>query len=215
MTVSSPVPRTAAQAEASRANGTSSRGPITPEGKAHSALNATRHGLCSTRFFLLPDEDEAEYETFLEGLLASLCPRDAAERQEAERAVQAMWRQSRADRLEAEILSELFGAKQIQDKAEAQAVRQAAIRAMSTLLRYRGRIERERDRALAAFHALRQRPRAAGTSEPDSAASPRLRRSEPPAPVRSGTSEPAPSRPLNRHERRRLAALERQARRAA
>jgi hypothetical protein len=128
-----------------------------------------------------------------------------------------MWRQSRADRLEAEILGELFAAKEIQDQAEAQAARQAAFRAMSTLLRYRGRIERERERALAAFHALRRRPPPAApppasTNGPAAPASPDLRRL---APLRNGTSGPAPVRPLNRHQRRRLAALERQAQRKA
>jgi hypothetical protein len=50
--------RTAAQAAASRLNGALSHGPpIAALGKACSALNGTRHGLCSASFFLLPDED--------------------------------------------------------------------------------------------------------------------------------------------------------------
>ncbi|MEK0086197.1 hypothetical protein [Benzoatithermus flavus] len=229
-----PSPRAPAQAAAARTNGARSHRPA--EGKARAAPNATRHGLGATRFYLLPDEDAAEYQAFRDDLLAALHPRDAAERHAAERAIQAMWRQSRADRLEAEILGELFAAKEIQDQAEAQAARQAAFRAMSTLLRYRGRIERERERALAAFHALRRQlppaapppastngpgaaspaapaPAAAsGTNEPAAPASPDLRRL---APLRNGTSGPAPVRPLNRHQRRRLAALERQAQRKA
>jgi hypothetical protein len=55
----------------------------------------------------------------------------------------------RADRLEAEILGELFAAKNMAEEAEARVVRAAATRALSTLLRYRHRIQRDADRALA------------------------------------------------------------------
>ena len=97
--------RTPAQVEASRRNGAMSLGPVTAEARARSALNGTRHGLCSAQFFLLPDEDPAEYAAFLAGMLRTLNPTDDAERHAAERAVQGMWREQRADRMEVEILS--------------------------------------------------------------------------------------------------------------
>ena len=75
--MTTPQPRTLAQAEASRANGALSRGPTTPAGKARSAQNATRHGLCSARFALLPDECPEAYALFREGILASLQKRPA------------------------------------------------------------------------------------------------------------------------------------------
>jgi hypothetical protein len=43
------------------ANGARSTGPASDAGKARSALNGVRHGLCGRTFFLLPDEDPAEF----------------------------------------------------------------------------------------------------------------------------------------------------------
>ena len=108
--------RTPAQIEASRQNGARSHGPATPEGKARSARNGTRHGLCSATFFLLPDEDPEAFAAFEHGMLASLNPEDEAELHAAARAVQAMWREIRADRLEAEVLTDLFAANRIEDE---------------------------------------------------------------------------------------------------
>jgi hypothetical protein len=164
-------------------------------------------------------------------MLGSLGPEDEAERQAAERTAQAMWRESRADRLEAEILAGVFAARGLEDRAAAQAALQAAMRMLAVLIRYRGRIERDRDRALEAFHTLRRRPRpaeaapppalrseseppaaVAGTSEPEPAPPPSLLR---PVPAVRGTREPEPTPRLSRRERRRRAALERQAQRRA
>lgn len=230
--IAPPQPRTAAQAEASRLNGARSAGPVTPEGKARSALNGTRHGLCSIEFFLLPDEDPQAYALFVVDLLHLLQPRSPAEHQAAERVAQARWREMRADRLEADILAELFAAKSIADEDQARAARAAGTRALNTLLRYRQRIQRDADRALLELDALRQRrrasaplrPVAARTSEPEpaaptatipSAALPAVRPPARPAAAMHDdlalprTSEPGP--PLNRRQRRRLAALQRKA----
>jgi hypothetical protein len=130
----------------------------------------------------------------------------------------------------------LFGARHVEDQDDAAATRERAMKALATLLRYRGRIEREIDRALRALDALRARPGSAcpggaarraeaarhgpSTREPDrqpaEAAEPTVAaRPVPPRPA-AGTSEPEPPRaPLNRPERRRLAVLERQAQRRA
>lgn len=219
--------RTQAQIEASRSNGAQSSGPTTIAGKAQAALNGTRHGLCSAQFFLLPDEDPAAWATFAADMLAALQPAGDAERHAAERAVQAMWREMRADRLEAAILTELFAAGSLPDADATRAAREAGMKALSILLRYRARIQRDLDRARLELDCLRQRSRATATpaadrpSEPESV---RVAPSMPPSrsrvePTRhhdAGVpSEPEQPRATNRRERRRLAALERQAARRA
>ena len=56
-----PTTPSPAQSEASRQNGARSAGPATAAGKARSARNSVRHGLSGRTFFLLPDEDPAEF----------------------------------------------------------------------------------------------------------------------------------------------------------
>lgn len=67
------------QAEASRLNGARSAGPASAEGKARSALNGVRHGLYDRAFFLLPDEDPAEFRAHAALWLAVWAPRDLHE----------------------------------------------------------------------------------------------------------------------------------------
>ena len=147
----------AAQSEASRLNGARSIGPATAAGKARSALNGVRHGLCGRTFFLLPDEDPVEFHQHEAMWLAVWSPRDLHEHQAAEAAIRAMWREIRADRLEVQVLTDLFAAGEIADEAERQAAKAVAFKALATLLRYRGRIEREHRAAMQALETLRQR----------------------------------------------------------
>jgi hypothetical protein len=68
-----------ARALASRQNGARSRGPRTAAGKARSAQNALKHGLCAKKLLVLREEDPAEVDhialsgkqlEFLEQILA-------------------------------------------------------------------------------------------------------------------------------------------------
>jgi len=67
------------------------RGPKTPEGKARSRVNATRHGLAG-RTVLLPTEDLHEYETFTSEFMASLDPHTPMERELARTISDGYWR---------------------------------------------------------------------------------------------------------------------------
>ena len=223
-----PTTPSIAQSESSRQNGARSHDPATPAGKARAAVNSVRHGLSGQTFFLLPDEDPAEFLEHEAAWIAAWSPRDLHEQAAATAAIRAMWREIRADRLEAQVLTDLFAAGKVADDAEREAAKVAAFKALATLLRYRGRIEREQRAAMGALEALRQRRLAMpGTqpSEPDAVTStpavvppargfpgiPTPLTASTPAPDRAPRpSEPEPAR-LNRHQRRALAAMSRRA----
>lgn len=80
------------------------RGPNTPEGKARSAMNAVKHGLRARAFGILPEEDQAEWAEHVRDLRAGYGPVDAAEEKLVTAIAVAMWKEIRADRLEAEAM---------------------------------------------------------------------------------------------------------------
>ena len=217
-----PASPSPAQSEASRHNGAHSAGPATQTGKARAALNGVRHGLCGRTFFLLLDEDAAEFREHEAMWLAVRSPRDLHEHQAAEAAIRAMWREIRADRLEVQVLTDLFAAGEIADEAERQAAKDRAFKALNSLLRYRGRIEREHRHAMQALETLRQRrfarPAQPRPSEPEApAVMPEIPTPAAPMLAAAASSPPTaaqptePERPLNRHQRRALAAISRRA----
>jgi len=94
------------RAEAARRNGALSRGPRTPEGKRRSSMNALKHGLTAATFTLVPGEDGAAFDELEARLAARYRPRDELSAHLVQRLASVMWRQYRADRLEAEVLAE-------------------------------------------------------------------------------------------------------------
>src|SRR3954471_4660040 len=146
-----PLSPAAAQPAASRANGALSRGPATPEGKARSALNGTRHGLAGP-FRLLPAEDANAYERLPAPLLARHAPADAAEEHWVEELAFAAWRLRRLRTLDAAAIDAADGTSEPEEGTR--------LPSLATLARYRGRIERDHRQALQALESLRaSRPR--------------------------------------------------------
>lgn len=165
---------------------------------ASPSLNIVHHGLTGRSFFLLPDEDPEEFAAHEALWLDQWRPRDAAERDTAELAIRALWREIRADRLEARIMADLFAADAIAEEPERRATKALAMRALATLLRYRAQITREYEAAMCSLDSLRRR-----RSDP----LPALR--DEPEPANDADVRDEPERALNRHQRRALAAIQR------
>ncbi len=83
------------QLAANRANAQLSTGPRTPEGKARSAQNATRHGLTSHRVVLSSEEAPA-YEALLENLRMEHNPRTLVQEQLVQDLAWSWWKLQRA-----------------------------------------------------------------------------------------------------------------------
>jgi hypothetical protein len=172
----------AARAAASRRNGAKSRGPRTAEGKARSARNALKHGLCAQRFVALGDEDLAEFDALEAALTAELAPQGTLQAVLVRRIVAATWRLERAERMEGELFAQnirgttSFGLAMIRDCNGA--------RAFDTLLRYRGGTLAELWRALRTLKALQ--------AEAAAQAAERIVAAEAPAPARLAAIVPAP-----------------------
>jgi hypothetical protein len=231
-----PSTPTPAQQAASRTNGARSRGPATASGRAAAACNGTRHGLRGGPFARLPAEDR---EAFAE-LHAVTCdwgPRDAYERRWVMELVTAYWRQDRLRGLELAALTAVtderppteatlkrlvtfarYGARIDKDIAKAlQALRSLRNRPDDWL-----DAPQQRTPELEASPALTTMKLPPLPTEPSAMPGERvpssLRRTSEPKPQAEPLAAAAiaePTRPLNRHQRRRVEALERQARRWA
>jgi hypothetical protein len=92
-----------AQILANRRNAEKSTGPQTPEGKAASSQNAVKHGLLA-RQDVIRTEDQGEFDSFREQMLAELNPAGPMETVLAERIVSLSWRLKRVERMQNEAL---------------------------------------------------------------------------------------------------------------
>lgn len=93
--------RTERQQQTSRDNGAKSHGPTTPEGKATSARNATKHGLSARNPILLTVEDEQAYQKVRDEYEQLFQPANIVERQLVDEMVSVQWRRQRAEAIEA------------------------------------------------------------------------------------------------------------------
>lgn len=122
-------------------------GPRTEEGKARSARNALRHGLRAARFALLPEEDPEEFKALVAELRRVHAPTEPIELLQVDAIAVAIWRELRADRLEAEALADLPPAEPGRSCGSdlADPARRAGL---ATILRYRAQAQAEHRRAL-------------------------------------------------------------------
>lgn len=130
-------------------------GPRTPEGKARSAMNALRHGLRAARFALLPHEDPEAFRALVAELRGRYRPADAVEQELVDAVAVAMWREARADRLEAEALADLPPADETRS-CGSDLASGAARAGLATIVRYRTAAQLEHRRALALLEQHRR-----------------------------------------------------------
>ena len=73
-------------------------GPKTPEGKAQSSQNSTKHGCRAKKVLILPDETREEYDELRDGWMAEFQPEGHQERRMVEKLILNDWLQLRAER---------------------------------------------------------------------------------------------------------------------
>jgi hypothetical protein len=144
------------QIAANRRNAKKSTGPRTPEGKAASARNATKHGLLS-RQALLADENESEFVELRIQIHGELAPMGALETVLVNRIAAQQWRLARVPALEAELFERLrYDALGNDDGLGAAWARDAGPYggALARLARYETMLDRSTARLLADLRRL-------------------------------------------------------------
>jgi hypothetical protein len=91
------------RSETSRLNGAKSRGPVTPEGRAISSLNAASHGL-TAKTLILRNENEAHFVEIMNAYFDYFQPSNQVEVDLISEMVAARWRLRRVWRYETAIL---------------------------------------------------------------------------------------------------------------
>lgn len=114
------MPCTPKQAEANRINAQKSTGPRTAEGKERSKFNAVRHGL-DAKSLVIPGEDPAEVQDYLDGIVAALAPRDEFEADLCSRMAKLSWKLLRAERVEPTVIRSLMERAELDDKKRREA----------------------------------------------------------------------------------------------
>ena len=96
-------PRLQSRPETSRQNGAKSNGPVSPQGKANSSRNATKHGFLA-RTIVLPNESPKRFARLLKSLRTQLQPANEVEKDIVDCMAVARWRRLRAWGLERAII---------------------------------------------------------------------------------------------------------------
>jgi hypothetical protein len=96
--------------EANKLNALKSTGPRTPEGRAKSALNAIKHGLCA-QTVIISSENSDEFRAFAKNLTSDFAPLNQVERNMVKRIVSLSWRLERATKYESLVLDKILRAQ--------------------------------------------------------------------------------------------------------
>jgi hypothetical protein len=156
------------KSDTARANGSKSKGPITPEGKARSSRNAVRHGL-RAEFNVLSHESEDDFQLLLDAFIYRYQPADAVELELVHEMAIARWRLRRIGNLETELfdneitlcddyVADKFA--EIDDDARFACVFQKMAdegKALALLMRYETSLARVYERAVKQLDALQNR----------------------------------------------------------
>ena len=185
------------QAEASRANGKKSSGPITAEGKRRAALNSLSHGLTS-RTVILTCEDPEQYAALHRAYFLRFQPVDEIESGVVDKMVLAHWYQWRAGSAETALVDYTMDDQEEEiekkfDRVDNGVVLALALKelyddstSLANVQRHAERIQRDFHRALNELRTLRADPLLKPPADPGYEA---MLKS---LPVPSGT-EPAPA----------------------
>jgi hypothetical protein len=148
---------TESQINANRRNARASTGPRTPEGKAASSANSTRHGL-SGCFRVLDNDNWEEFDELIAEYHRTFKPANTHEQFLVEEMAQSRWRLARVRRLEAELIEDMVARRGSAnpDAMMAGALRNDTASAFTTLQRYAASIQRAAFRALDQLLALRK-----------------------------------------------------------
>ena len=128
------------KSETARVNGALSSGPVTPEGKAASATNSLRHGLCSKQV-VLPGEDPAEFERTKASYFETYKPQSDAEKDQVVILAATSWRLRRMMQIEAGALMD--------ENSD-------PLKTLGLLTRYEGQLNRTHERALKNLKELQE-----------------------------------------------------------
>jgi hypothetical protein len=148
------------QLEANRINASKSRGPVTPEGRAKSALNSLRHGLLADTV-VLEGESVERFTSLLTALNEEFDPQSATESALIENMATARWREMRLWSIEKSGLEREMG-----NQTEGSPANRAAkafrtlcdqTNVLELLNRYESRFDRQYCRALTRLLDLKAR----------------------------------------------------------
>ena len=154
------------KAESSRINGAKSRGPVTPEGKQRSSLNAVRHGLFA-KVHCLTNENQGLLKELLQDYLTRLQPTDMVELRLVEQVALAAFRLERMVSNETALFDREMDAQTKQREKEFPKMDPAGVfalafksladnsKALHLYLRYEVMLTRQYDRAMKQLIALR------------------------------------------------------------